>query len=275
MSHDTYAFFHLLTLSTWPWPWYLLRIRPLLIVSLLHPLGRLSENFGFVTGICPVSVADKAKVTILPSACLDFNSGLLKVSSLKSSCWNLSTSASPPRNGHSFGVRQGAGGGVESAPPPLVVRVLPNTPAWRGLCGPSHPWSGLMTADRCCSDRLVCVRQHDPPLQISDLIEDLKDSTKLLALLTVLSGQQLVRSLSARPLLPDCNVGIGSSTPGSQELVRYSLLAHSGAVERLYLHWAQTGTVPVHVFNPIELSCRLIRVHRGEYLPLLGTAVEC
>ena len=38
------------------------------------------------------------------------------------------------------------------------------------------------------------VRQHDPPLEISDLIDDLKDSTKLLALLSVLSGQELVRT---------------------------------------------------------------------------------
>ncbi|XP_043224529.1 uncharacterized protein LOC122382794 [Amphibalanus amphitrite] len=35
------------------------------------------------------------------------------------------------------------------------------------------------------------LRHHDPPLEIADLIEDLKDSTKLLALLSVLSGQEL------------------------------------------------------------------------------------
>lgn len=34
--------------------------------------------------------------------------------------------------------------------------------------------------------------QRIPPLKIDDLIEDLKDGTKLLALLEVLSGERLV-----------------------------------------------------------------------------------
>jgi len=37
-----------------------------------------------------------------------------------------------------------------------------------------------------------CFFQRVPPLRIDDLIEDLKDGTKLLALLEVLSGEKLV-----------------------------------------------------------------------------------
>ena len=37
------------------------------------------------------------------------------------------------------------------------------------------------------------VKQHKPPFHVDDLIEDLQDGTKLLALLEVLSGKRLVR----------------------------------------------------------------------------------
>ena len=50
-------------------------------------------------------------------------------------------------------------------------------------------------------------------MQITDLIEDLKDSTKLLALLNVLSGQELVRitpprRLSAAHRRPSSSTGL-------------------------------------------------------------------
>lgn len=38
--------------------------------------------------------------------------------------------------------------------------------------------------------------QRVPPLRIADLIHDLRDGTKLLALLEVLSGEKLVSSVS-------------------------------------------------------------------------------
>jgi len=41
-------------------------------------------------------------------------------------------------------------------------------------------------------DYYYCFFQRVPPLRIDDLIEDLKDGTKLLALLEVLSGEKLV-----------------------------------------------------------------------------------
>lgn len=37
--------------------------------------------------------------------------------------------------------------------------------------------------------------QRSPPLRVEDLIEDLKDGTRLLALLEVLSGEKLVSLL--------------------------------------------------------------------------------
>lgn len=47
---------------------------------------------------------------------------------------------------------------------------------------------------RCCFFLFFffSVAQRVPPLRIDDLIEDLKDGTRLLALLEVLSGEKLV-----------------------------------------------------------------------------------
>lgn len=45
--------------------------------------------------------------------------------------------------------------------------------------------------------------QRVPPLRIDDLIEDLKDGTKLLALLEVLSGEKLV---SEKPILENTSI---------------------------------------------------------------------
>ena len=46
---------------TWPWPWLLLSIRPILIYCLLYPLGSFSAKFGLAAVVSPVSGADKAK----------------------------------------------------------------------------------------------------------------------------------------------------------------------------------------------------------------------
>lgn len=42
-----------------------------------------------------------------------------------------------------------------------------------------------------CANRFFLFLQRVPPLRVNDLIEDLKDGTKLLALLEVLSGERL------------------------------------------------------------------------------------
>jgi hypothetical protein len=47
--------------------------------------------------------------------------------------------------------------------------------------------------------------QRVPPLRVEDLIDDLKDGTKLLALLEVLSGEKLVGVLKMYDLC-DCGV---------------------------------------------------------------------
>lgn len=41
-------------------------------------------------------------------------------------------------------------------------------------------------------DVYIFLLQRVPPLRVDDLIDDLKDGTKLLALLEVLSGEKLV-----------------------------------------------------------------------------------
>ena len=60
----------------------------------------------------------------------------------------------------------------------------------------------------------VCVPQHDPPMMITDLFQDVQDGVCLLSLLEVLSGEKLVMLrytedlfvLFATRFKPQCNL---------------------------------------------------------------------
>ena len=118
---------------TWPWPWPLLSIRPILLCYFFNRFVSFLAEFGSAAAISSVSVADKAKSDgfglwpdlNLTCKLLRFFNLLTKYSSRAFVC-RLAHLAMGKRSW----VRQGRGS--EFAPPP-AGRVRPNTTAERRL----------------------------------------------------------------------------------------------------------------------------------------------
>lgn len=90
-----------------------------------------------------------------------------------------------------------------------------------------------------------CFRQRDPPLKIGNLIDDLKDGTRLLALLEILSGERLPvergRILRRPHYLSNCNTAL--------EFLRTKRVSKHGRRSRFLVEIPLNSKFPPN-FNP-------------------------